>query len=333
MQRLDGSIAPVMGGALWMALSAPAEGDPVDRHRIARIRLFWLKNTRWHDLGPLLPDGFGPGSREWSGSAVLNEDGRLRLFFTAAGHQGEVRPSWAQRIVQTSARLATCDQTPRLHGWTSPQPIVLSDGCAYHPADQIEGAPGTVKAFRDPAFFLDPADATVWMLFAASLGRSQSPWNGAIGVARAQDATLDRWALLPPLVTADGIANELERPHMIARGGAYYLFWSTLASVFAPRVAAPTGLYAMVGRTAAGPFEPVNGSGLVLANPRAAPEQAYSWLVLPDWSVASFAAFPGVGDLPADPVAARACFAGGPAPLLRLEAQGTDVRLVVDRSG
>ena len=33
---------------------------------------------------------------------------------------------------------------------------------------------------------------------------------------------------------------------------------------------------------------PLNGTGLVFANPDTAPKQAYSWLVLPDLQVTSF---------------------------------------------
>ena len=37
-----------------------------------------------------------------------------------------------------------------------------------------------------------------------------------------------------------------------------------------------------------GGWRPLNSDGLVFANPEAAPRQAYSWLVLPDLTVASF---------------------------------------------
>ena len=47
-------------------------------------------------------------------------------------------------------------------------------------------------------------------------------------------------------------------------------------------------LYGFVAPALAGPWEPVNGSGLVLRNPEAEPLQAYSWLVLPDLRVTSF---------------------------------------------
>jgi levansucrase len=39
VQEQDGAPAAVLGRELWMALSAPAEGHPEDRHDLARLRL------------------------------------------------------------------------------------------------------------------------------------------------------------------------------------------------------------------------------------------------------------------------------------------------------
>ncbi len=70
------------------------------------------------------------------------------------------------------------------------------------------------------------------------------------------------------------VNNELERPHVIALDGLYYMFWSTQTHVFAPSARhAPTGLDGMVSSSLAGGWRPLNGSGLVFANPRAAPRR------------------------------------------------------------
>lgn len=279
VQEENGRVASIAGGALWMALSAPAEGDPVLRHARARIRLLWRgPDGAWHDRGALLPDGFGPGSREWSGSAIVDAaHTRLTLFFTAAGRQGEFAPTYEQRLFQTRATLA-CDGA--ISGWTTPTQSVASDGDLYDPAAQAEGTVGTIKAFRDPGFFLDPADGRAYLLFAASLGRSASAFNGAVGLARADDDSLERWTLMAPLISANGVNNELERPHVLVWDGHYHLFWSTQSSVFAPGgPVAPTGLYGMTSVGLTEPFAPIGGSGLVLCNPQNAPAQAYSWWV------------------------------------------------------
>src|SRR6188472_988418 len=85
VQDLDGHPARIADGiSLWMALAAPHFSDPDARHQQARIHLLERRASRWRLLGPVMPDGFSPGSREWSGSAVLAADRvSLTLYFTA----------------------------------------------------------------------------------------------------------------------------------------------------------------------------------------------------------------------------------------------------------
>jgi levansucrase len=314
----DGRVARIEGGTLWMLLSAPALGDPDLRHGIARIRLMHERDGLWRDLGPLFREGFTPGSREWSGSAIVDADHRrLTLYFTAAGVRGESRLSYRQRLFETSGDLDGVQPS----NWSMPRECVAPDGRVYTRDMEGGGAIGTIKAFRDPDFFRDPADGQEYLLFTGSLAQSRSPWNGAIGIARRAG---EAWALLPPLVTADGVNNELERPHLIARDGRYYLFWCTQAKVFADGITAPNGLYGMVAESLAGPWRPLNGSGLVLANPSAAAFQAYSWLVLHDLRIISFVDLAGTAVPPAD---ARRHFGGTPAPVLRIAIEDGRTRL------
>ncbi|MEQ9094125.1 MAG: glycoside hydrolase family 68 protein, partial [Miltoncostaeaceae bacterium] len=79
-----GTPATVAGEDLWLALSAPATGDPWGRHDIARLRLIGHGPGGWRDLGHLFPDGASPGSREWAGTAVYDErDATLAVLYTA----------------------------------------------------------------------------------------------------------------------------------------------------------------------------------------------------------------------------------------------------------
>lgn len=318
VQHADGSIADFAGGMLCMFLSAPSNGDPNDRHASARIRLMHGCGTSWRDLGPVLPEGFAPGSREWSGSAIV-EGSRLTLYFTAVGIPGEARPTFGQRIFETSAALQT-DAIATPTGWEPSRECIVADGVTYMRDMAGGGAIGTIKAFRDPAFFRDPADEQDYLLFTGSLASSDSPWNGAVGIARRDGAG---WQLLPPLISAAGVNNELERPHIVMHDRRYYLFWSTQDSVFAPAAqGAPTGLYGMVASSLFGPWAPINGSGLVFANPVEAPRQAYSWLVLADLAILSFADMVGAPCPPANAAEARAHFGGVPAPDLLLWIDG-----------
>ena len=78
----------------------------------------------------------------------------------------------------------------------------------------------------------------------------------------------------------------------------------------------------MVATRIGGPWSPLNDTGLVFANPAAAPIQAYSWQVLGDLSVISFIDRPGLAEEPTDPTVARRHFGGTPAEPLRLALDG-----------
>lgn len=318
----DGALATVDEGLLVVALSAPVFDDPEERHAHARLRLFHRTAHRWRDLGPLLPDGLSPGSREWAGSMLLDaEQRRLTLYFTAAGRRGEGTTSFDQRLFGCTVGLAS-DLRPA--SWTIPHELVRPDGATYETDLTGGGGVGTIKAFRDPFHFRD-LDGDV-LLFAASRAHAGDTWNGLIGTARRDGAG---WRLDRPLVDAAGVNNELERPHAVRHAGRTYLFWSTQRKVFAPGLRhAPTGLYGVVADRPPGPWRPINGDGLVFGNPQDAPAQAYSWQVLPNLSVWSFADLIGLDRPARTPEEARRAFAGAPAPVLRLALDDDRARLI-----
>lgn len=291
VQDDDGSVHVLADGAsLWMALAAPWFDDSDDRHAHARIHLLLRDAAGWRDLGPAMPDGFAPGSREWSGSAIIDNDGKgLTLYFTAAGIRSEAQPSFGQRLFQAKARLVEQSGAPHLTDWRDLHESVPLDERFYMDPLNGGGGIGTIKAFRDPGFFRDPATGEGWLFFTGSRAGSTSAFNGVIGAARAAGDVAGDWRIVPPIVSADGLNNELERPHVVHHRGLYYLFWSTQAHVFDPAgPIGPTGLYGMVSDNLRTGWRPLNGTGLVIANPAEAPRQAYSWLVLPDLSVTSF---------------------------------------------
>ena len=313
------------GSSLWMALGAPHFPDPDERHNHARIHLLRSWGDRWKHLGPAMPEGFSPGSREWSGSAVLDQArNEVVLYFTATGRRGEHKPSFEQRLFRTTASLVLDEIGYSLDGWAELAEAVPRDPAHYMATDTGTGAVGTIKAFRDPAYFRDPADGRHYLLFAASAAGSKSAFNGVVGAAAADGERPENWRILPPLISADGLNNELERPHIVWHGGFYYLFWSTQNQVFDPNgPAGPTGLYGMVSERLAGGWRPLNGTGLVFGNPPQAPRQAYSWLVMPDLQVTSFVddwgnASPGGHDRR---------FGGTFAPMLRLWLDGAEAGL------
>jgi levansucrase len=323
----DGDVARIGGAVVWLALSAPAVGEPALRHDIARLRLVAEGAGGFRDLGPLFPDGASPGSREWAGSAVHDAArATLEVLYTAAGSRDGSRPRFTQRIVAAAARVEGEGGTIRLTGWAGHRVVLEADGELYACTDAEEGEPGFISAFRDPFPFRDPADGRDWLLFAASRAGARSSFDGAVGLAR---ATGDGgYALEPPLLHAEGVTTELERPHLVVHDGRYHLFASTQARTFAPGVAGPTGLYGFVAPALRGPYVPLNGSGVVLRNPDAEPTQAYSWLVLPDLRVASFVDAHSLGGRTVEEVTAagaghaRRHFGGTLAPIVRLWLDG-----------
>ena len=324
LQLPDGTIAPVNQGSLWMVLAAPDRGDPILRHFEAKIRLLHLDAAGWHDLGDMMPAGLGDFEREWSGSALL-EDDRVTLYFTAAGYAD--RPGgFQQRLAETSG---TLQADGRITGWSPARESMVADGTIYLAADRHEGAPGTVKAFRDPAFFIDPSDGARYLVFTATLAASDHAFNGAIGLARMDKA--GTWQLLPPIIHADTLNNELERAQIIAHQGLYYAFWSTQKSVFNPQgPVGPTGFYGMVADSISGPWRPLNGTGLVIANPEDEPMQCYSWFASTELLVCSFVDHWGLkGRKPSDSaLVAAETFGGTPAPMVRIALDGDRSQIV-----
>ena len=280
VQNAAGRLAPVAGCELWMALTATDRGDPALRHFEAKIH--WIERR---------------------GGAYHN--GVLTLFFTAAGTAA--RAGGYQQELWAAAASVPAQGLPT--GWSVPAPLVRGYAPFYMPADAHEGEAGKIKAFRDPAYFRDPADGSEYLAFTASLAGSDSAFNGAFGLARKGRSG---WGLLAPCIHADGVNNELERAHLVFHAGHYYAFWSTQTATFAPGLDhAPGGLYGMVADSMQGPWRPLNGSGLVLANPADRPFQTYSWFVDASLTVCSFV------DLLPD-----GTFGGVPAPLLKLELDG-----------
>jgi len=311
-------------------LSAPALPDPEARHDVVRIRLMSERAGEWRDHGNLLPDDLNPGSREWAGSSLYDPTtGAVTLYWTASGHRGETGRSFAQRLFETTGTLTANADGFAISGWSAPVEIAGGPLPHYMLVTQAEGVPGQIKGFRDPAHFRDPADGQTYLLFTGSIKGSASAWNGCVGVLRASG---DGWEVLPPAITADGLNNEQERPLVIHHGGQYYLFWSTQRKVFAPDgPSGPNGLYGMVADAMAGPWRPLNGTGLVAANPEDAPFQTYSWWVTADLAVHGFVDYPGVtrNGVIDDVAWRRAHFGGVPAPVFRLALAG-DAAVVVE---
>lgn len=331
-ETLQGTTVQFDGWTPWVVMCAPRDVHPDLRHDIARLRLMLERDGAWRDCGYLLPEDINPGSREWAGSTVYDApSGRVTLFYTATGRRGATGRSFEQRLFQTSGKLERIGELVRVAGWSEPVESVAADGKHYVIVNQSVGEPGFIKGFRDPFHFRDPADGADYLLFTASDAGSSSAFNGVVGLAKASGHGLDGWTLLPALVSANGVNNEMERPVLRVQGGRYYLFWSTQRRTFDPSgPSGPNGLYGMVADRLAGPWRPLNGTGLVAPNPAEEPVQTYSWWVLDNLEVAGFIDNWGLKgrSVTEQPELVLSTFGGVPAPRFKIALAGESAQIV-----
>lgn len=301
-------------------LSASADQPSEARHHVARIRLLAMDQGQWLDCGLLFDGQASYADHEWTGSAMMDDAGRLSLFYTAVGERGDTSPSYQQRIVNTSAVLDWHNEKPRFVQWTEHRECIRADGLWYAEADQKDGQPGFIRAFRDPFRFVDPTTGREHLVFSATMGQSTNKYCGAIGLATANQ---NDWQLRPPVITAEGANTELERAHIVHHNNLYYLFWSTQGNTFHPDCPGLNGLYGAVADSVEGHYQPLNGSGLVATNPPQSPGQTYAWEVLDDLSVVSFV------DTVTTAGSAQSAFVGGIAPPFALALDGASSHLVL----
>jgi levansucrase len=278
---------------------------------VARIGYFFSRDGQSWEYGGLV---FGRrpalGSREWAGTAVLIGQ-RVHFFYTASGHDNPTRvdPSDAlQRIAHASGRIGADEDGVFFRGIRDHRIIAEPDGRFYQTPEQ---AGGPDYAFRDPYVFRNPDDRRIYMAFEGNTGgpvgshpctsRETGPvppghqgmteagtHTGNVGLARATDDSFEHWQLLPPLISADCVNRQTERPHFVFRNNLTYLFTISHISTFAPGVTGPDGVYGFVGEGLRSDYVPMNGSALVLGNPPEAPLQQYSEFVMPNLLVESF---------------------------------------------
>ncbi|WP_373317506.1 glycoside hydrolase family 68 protein [Neokomagataea tanensis] len=179
-------------------------------------------------------------------------------------------------------------------GFDKHVPLLKPDGVYYQTGEQNQ-----YFSFRDPYTFTDPAHpGQTFMVFAGNSSgvRGETPCdasdlgyrpgdkyaetvdevNGSgaifqranIGLAVATKADLSEWKFLPPLISANCVNDQLERPQMSIQGGIYYLMTISHRTTFAAGMDGPDGEYAYVGQGIRSDFIPLNsGSGLLMANP------------------------------------------------------------------
>ncbi|MEU3887978.1 glycoside hydrolase family 68 protein [Streptomyces sp. NPDC029041] len=312
LTKLNTRTATYKGWHVIFSLTAPRSVPFGDRHWYAKIGYFYSRDAKsWKYGGDLFPAGTSFGSREWAGSTALVGD-KVQSFYTASGHDnGGVDPSDAlQRLAQATGKIHADKNRVWFSGFRDHRIIAEADGKMYQTLEQSQQGP-IIYAFRDPFVFRDPKDRKVHLLFEGNTGGTAGSYQctkrdlgdlpaghdvpadsryytGNIGLATADGDSMDNWKLQPPLLSANCVNQQTERPHLIIRGGQYYLFTISHKFTFAPGLSGWDGLYGFVGPGLRSDYRPLNGSALVLGNPEDAPTQQYSHYVMPNGLVESF---------------------------------------------
>ena len=305
---------------------------------------------------------------EWSGSTRLMDGNKLRVFYTAVGfvrgtdgggNPYDIKPA-DPRIVQSEGRLFADENGVWLTGLRDQHELLVPDGTWYQTKEQ-----NNFTNFRDPFTFRDPAHpGQDFMVFEgngggdrataqcseedlgylpvdpeaevlADVNASGAPFQrGNVGLAIAENKAMTQWRFLPPILSANCVNDQTERPQIYQKDGKYYIFTISHRHTFSAGVTGPDGVYGFVGDGIRSDFQPLNrGSGLALGNPTnlnrpvgtpASPDptqtqhafQAYSHYVMPNELVESFIdAIGGPGDVRRG---------GTLAPTVRLNLQGVD---------
>lgn len=265
-------------------------------------------NGGWIYGGHLFPEGssvkiFGnlrmSHNAEWSGSArIINFGPGISLYYTATSFNRtpegvDITPAVAI-IARTDGNIIANKNGVRFTGFNHHRALLEPDGFFYQTRHQ-----NAFHNFRDPFPFRDPAHPDkVYMVFEgntagqrgaracteADLGYAAGDPDredltevmdsGAVfqmanvGLAVATNKQLTKWKFLPPILSANCVNDQTERPQIYLHAGKYYLFTITHRSTYAAGVDGPDGVMGFVGEGIRSDYLPMNGgSGLVLGNP------------------------------------------------------------------
>ena len=221
--------------------------------------------NHWKCAGPIFGFNAKPTDQEWSGSATMNKDGSIQLFYTdvdtreGTSHQ---KISTVNLKLKVNKKKNTISIAKRSHRH------VLFEGDGYHYQTYKQW-----KSTNKGADNVAMRDAHVisvggqrYLIFEASTGsnnyqgenqvynwknyggtpkealqnflkvtanddmRSRATWaNAAIGIIRlTKNENNPKVAeVLPPLVNSLMVSDEIERPNIIPMNGKYYLFATT----------------------------------------------------------------------------------------------------------
>lgn len=312
LQNADGTVANYNGYNLVFALAGDPE-RPWDTH----IYLFYQKIgdtsiDSWKSAGrvfeysdqleandPILKDQ----AEEWSGSATLTADGKVRLFYTNRHPWDPQRGFYGKQTLTTAqVNLSQLDgDTLKIDGVEDLKSIFDGgDGKVYQNIEQGNVTAGDNHTLRDPHYVED--NGHKYLVFEANTGTEDgyqgdeslfnkayyggseiffqtekdkllsgdkkhdaSVANGALGIIELNDDyTLKK--VMKPLITSNTVTDEIERANVFKMNGKWYLFTDSRGSKMTIDGISDKDIYMLgfVSDSLTGTYKPLNKTGLVL---------------------------------------------------------------------
>ncbi|MFT8391190.1 MAG: glycoside hydrolase family 68 protein [Sporolactobacillus sp.] len=311
LQNADGTAANYHGYHIVFALA----GNPSNSSDTF-IYLFYQKAgdtsiNSWKNAGRVFtPDAhlqtsdpyLQKQSEEWSGSATLTQDGKIRLFYTDREPWAPDQKMYGDQIL-TTAQVnvqSSADNTLKIDGTEDYKSIFAGDSKYYQTAEQgIENSLDN-HTLRDPHYVED--NGHKYLVFEANTGTEDgyqgddqlNNWayyggspsyfqkerasllnspkrdlaavaNGALGIIELNnDYTLKK--VMKPLITSNTVTDEIERANVFKKNGNWYLFTDSRGAKMTIDGVSDKDVYMLgfVSHSLTGPYKPLNGSGLVL---------------------------------------------------------------------
>jgi len=239
-------------------LDAPDNGNPESRHKNAVIRQAVSTDMKsWQDVGAAIktgaPGAWDEGFAMWTGNVYKKENGEYVFFYTASDPNDKML---YQRVGLARSKDG--------ENWKKDdKPFLEPDGKYY---ETTEKESPIVRAWRDPSVVKDDETGKYNMYITAKTKDGDPTYRGCIALA-VSDEIDGKYETQPP-VLAPGLYAQMEVPQIIKRNGKVYLFFSSMEKDYNPewaeKIGGPqTGLHCFVGNSLKGPFEALNGTGIV----------------------------------------------------------------------
>ena len=221
--------------------------------------------SHWKNAGPIFGYNATPLSQEWSGSAVLNSDNSIQLFYTRVDTSDNNTNH--QKIASATIYLTDNNGNVSLAQVANDHIVFEGDGYYYQTYNQWKATNKGADniAMRD-AHVIEDDNGNRYLVFEASTGlenyqgenqiynwvnyggddafnvkslfrilsnddiKSRATWaNAAIGILKLNnDEKNPKVAeLYSPLISAPMVSDEIERPNVVKLGNKYYLFAAT----------------------------------------------------------------------------------------------------------